>query len=397
MLPSFPNPSKIFSSLLSSVSPVCAHRSLTQPCLSLISSSSISEIKSYTQPLLPVNKMIRIFLFAIIGAIGVFCQSLHSYGEFSYQGCSSIDPSCFGNALVFSDGRLTPESCQRACQGHLFAALLPDSCRCGDDPNGVQPADESKCDYPCMGDNTLGMCGSICPETSPVIANVYTRITPSQAPAYGDPTNVQSSVAAADTSCASTGVSSVGEPWQPQRITPVGPAPGVPTSLVGPASGDPAATAIPTLGTPANQSPQESPCTTESNTGLYMPSQGPLTPTDNAPEPKTFSSPNQQAPNATPSPNCVSPQPESYSGENTPGSPGGSPGGVDPANNCDPAGGPDLSPVVSPESTLWPWPSKKPEGDPPVPSHVPASDSPSAYIPPLSGRGFILLAVAVIM
>jgi hypothetical protein len=160
----------------------------------------------------------------------------------------------------------------------------------------------------------------------------------------------------------------------------------------------------PTLGTPASQSPQESPCATESNTGLSTPSQGsqdpqgsqgPLTPTDNAPEPKTFSSPNQQAPNATPSPNCASPQPESYSGGNTPGSPGANPGGVDSATNCDPAGGPDESPVISPESTLWPWPSKKPEGDPPVPSHVPASDSPSGSIPPLCG-GFILLAAAII-
>lgn len=252
------------------------------------------------------------------------------------------------------------------------------------------------------------MCGSICPENAPIIANIYTRITPSQGPTYGDPTSVQSSVAAAETSCTSTDVSSVGEPSQPQRITPEGPAPGIPTSLVGPASGDPAATVNPTLGTPASQSPQESPCATESNTGLSTPSQGsqdpqgpqgPLTPTDNAPEPKTVSSPNQQVPNATPpanAPNCPSPQPDSYSGESILGSPGGNSDGVDSANNCDPAGGPNLSPVISPESTLWPWPSKKPEGDPPVPSHVPASDSPSGFIPPLSGGGFILLAAAII-
>lgn len=250
-----------------------------------------------------------------------------------------------------------------------------------------------------MGDSILGMCGSICPESSPVIANIYTRVTPSQAPAYGDPTSAQSSVAAAETSCTSTDVSSVGEPSQPQRITPEGPAPGIPT--VDPASGDPAATVNPTLGTPASQSPQESPCATESNTGLITPSQapqGPLTPTGNAPEPKTFSNPNQQ-PNATPSattPNCQLPHPDSYSGESIPGSPGGNPGGVSSENNCDPAGGPNLSPVVSPESTLWPWPSKKPEGDPPVPSHVPASDSPSGFIPPLSGGGFILLAAVII-
>lgn len=105
---------------------ICVPRSLAQLRLSLFSSLSIPESKSYTQPLPPINKMIGIFLFTIIGAIGAFCQTTHSNGAFSYQGCSFIDPSCFGNALVFSDGRLTPESCQRACQGHLFAALLPE-------------------------------------------------------------------------------------------------------------------------------------------------------------------------------------------------------------------------------------------------------------------------------
>jgi hypothetical protein len=97
------------------------------PFVSLVVLSlSVSESKSYTWPLPLINKMMGIFLFAIIGAIGAFCQDLHSYGSFSYQGCSSIDPSCFGNALVFSDSRLTPEACQHACQGHQFAALLPE-------------------------------------------------------------------------------------------------------------------------------------------------------------------------------------------------------------------------------------------------------------------------------
>jgi hypothetical protein len=263
-----------------------------------------------------------------------------------------------------------------------------------------------------MGDSTLGMCGSICPENTPVIANVYTRVTENQGPTYGDPTSVQSSVAAAVTPCTSTGASSVGEPLQSQRITPDGPAPEIPTSLVGPASGDPAATVNPTLGTPATQNPQESPCTTQRNTGLSTPlqgsqdpqgPQGPLTPSGSAPEPKTFSSPNQKVPNATPPANapnyssdCQSPQPDSYSGETIPGAPGGNHGGDSSVNSCDPAGGPSLSPVIS-ESTLWPWPSKKPEGDPPVPSHVPASDSTSGFIPPLSGIGGFVLLAAMIM
>lgn len=124
---SFPNSSKTsFFSFYSFLSvSICAHRSLSQLCLAVLS-LSVSESKSYTWPLPPINKMIGILLFAIVGAIGAFCQNLHSYGSFSYQGCSSIDPSCFGNALVFSDSRLTPEACQHACQGHQFAALLPE-------------------------------------------------------------------------------------------------------------------------------------------------------------------------------------------------------------------------------------------------------------------------------
>lgn len=105
---------------------ICVHPSLTQPCLSLFSCLSISEPKTHTQPLPPINTMLGILLFAIIGVIGGFCQTTHSTSPFAYQGCASIDPSCFGNALVFSDGRLTPESCQHACQGHQFAALLPE-------------------------------------------------------------------------------------------------------------------------------------------------------------------------------------------------------------------------------------------------------------------------------
>lgn len=70
--------------------------------------------------------MIVLFLVAILGVSGIVCQSVHNLDTFSYGGCSSIDPSCFGNPIVFSDGRLTPESCQLACNGHQFVALLPE-------------------------------------------------------------------------------------------------------------------------------------------------------------------------------------------------------------------------------------------------------------------------------
>ncbi|KAL6867001.1 hypothetical protein J3F83DRAFT_99535 [Trichoderma novae-zelandiae] len=351
-----------------------------------------------------------ILALAVVGVAGVICQSTHNIADFSYQGCSSIDPACFGKPIVFADGRVTPETCQAACHGHQFAAVLPDCCRCGDDPNGVHPTDEAKCDYPCLGDSTRGMCGSICPGSSPVIANVYTRVTPSQGPTYGDPTSAQSSVAAAVTPCSSAGAASVGEPPQSsQRVTPNGPAPEAPTSFGNPATGGPAATDLPTTDDPNAGASQGTPCTTQGNTGLSTPSQGPqgsqgpLTPPGNAPEPKTFSAPNQQSPKTTPtsnapsySSNCQASQPDTYSDEQGPGTPGGSPGGDTSVDNCDPPGGPSLSPVVS-ETTLWPWPSKKPEGDPPTPSHVPASDSPCGVVPPLSSIGGFILLAAMIM
>ncbi|EHK15348.1 uncharacterized protein TRIVIDRAFT_64737 [Trichoderma virens Gv29-8] len=341
-----------------------------------------------------------ILLLAIAGAARVVGQATYNTGNFSYQGCASIDPACFGKPIAFPNGPLTPETCQLACQGHQFAALLPDCCRCGDDANGVHPTDEAKCDYPCMGDSTLGMCGSICPGNSPVIANVYTRVTPSQGPTYGDPASIQSSVAAAETPCSSADASSVGEPPEPsQRITPEGPAPEAPTSFGNPEYGNPAATDAPISGSPATQVSQESPCATQGNTGLNTPSQRPLTPPGNAPEPKTFSDPKQQFPNTTPSSNppsyssdCQPSQPDSYSDGHGSGE---TPGDIS-ADNCKPPGGPSLSPVVS-ESTLWPFPSKKPEGSPPAPSHVPASDSPCGVIPPLSSIGGFVLLAAMIM
>ncbi|KKP03202.1 hypothetical protein THAR02_04676 [Trichoderma harzianum] len=342
-----------------------------------------------------------ILLLVLAGVARVIGQVTHNTGEFSYQGCSSIDPACFGEPVVFPNGPLIPETCQLACRGHQFAALLPDCCRCGDDPNGVHPTDEAKCDYPCMGDSTRGMCGSICPENSPVVANVYTRVTPTQSPVYGQPTSIQSSVAAAETSCSSADASSVGEPQQSsQRITPEGPAPEAPTSFGNPASGNPAATVVPTPSSPATQADKESPCSTQGNTRLSTPTQGPLTPPGNAPEPKTYSDPKQQVPNATPASNppgyssdCQPSQPDSYYDGHGAGE---TPGEYTAADNRQPAGSPALSPVVS-ESTLWPFPSKKPEGSPPAPSHVPASDSPCGVIPPLSSIGGFVLLAAMIM
>ncbi|PHH64749.1 hypothetical protein CDD81_4011 [Ophiocordyceps australis] len=117
--------------------------------------------------------MATFFLLAIFGFLSVLAQTNHVTPSFTYVGCSQVDLSCFGSPAVIPDGRITPEACQVACKGHHYAALFPDACRCGDDVKAVKPVDESVCNYPCMGDGNLGMCGSVCPAEGPGIANVY--------------------------------------------------------------------------------------------------------------------------------------------------------------------------------------------------------------------------------
>ncbi|PHH80742.1 hypothetical protein CDD82_1533 [Ophiocordyceps australis] len=117
--------------------------------------------------------MTTFFFLAMFGFLGVLAQTTHVSPSFTYVGCSKVDLSCFGSPVVMPDGRITPEACQAACKGHHFAALFPDACRCGDDVKAVTPVDESVCNYGCMGDGNLGMCGSVCPAEGPGIANVY--------------------------------------------------------------------------------------------------------------------------------------------------------------------------------------------------------------------------------
>ena len=68
-------------------------------------------------------------VIAIIGVATVLAQLDHCISAFNYLGCSSVDVSCFGEPIVFSDGRLTPEACQAACLSHNFAALFPEYSR----------------------------------------------------------------------------------------------------------------------------------------------------------------------------------------------------------------------------------------------------------------------------
>ncbi|KAK0389044.1 hypothetical protein NLU13_2620 [Sarocladium strictum] len=94
---------------------------------------------------------------------------------FTYHGCAVVDLSSLGNPLVFSDSILSPEACQKACQGHEVAALFPDCCRCGDHLEAVTPINDATCDFACMNDPTVGMCGSTC---EPDVSTVYTKSPP---------------------------------------------------------------------------------------------------------------------------------------------------------------------------------------------------------------------------
>lgn len=64
-------------------------------------------------------------LVACGAAAMVLAQSDHANDGFAYQGCSSVDMSCFTQPVFLNGGPLTPEMCQQACQGHRFAALFP--------------------------------------------------------------------------------------------------------------------------------------------------------------------------------------------------------------------------------------------------------------------------------
>ncbi|KAF4945946.1 hypothetical protein FGADI_11554 [Fusarium gaditjirri] len=115
------------------------------------------------------------FSHLFIAAIGVTAAlGQTSYGEqFKYWGCATVDAAGFSNPVPLPNGILTPEACQDACAGHMFAAVSPDACRCGDDANAIKSVDEHSCNYPCTQDPNSPMCGGICPEGTPSISNLF--------------------------------------------------------------------------------------------------------------------------------------------------------------------------------------------------------------------------------
>lgn len=68
------------------------------------------------------------FSHLLIAAFGVTAAlGQTSYGEqFKYWGCATVDAAGFSNPVPLPNEILTPEACQDACAGHMFAAVSPE-------------------------------------------------------------------------------------------------------------------------------------------------------------------------------------------------------------------------------------------------------------------------------
>ncbi|RSL52909.1 hypothetical protein CEP54_010666 [Fusarium duplospermum] len=121
------------------------------------------------------SRMLNYLLIAAFGAMAVLGQA--SYGSepepFKYWGCATVDQAGFSEPVQLPSGVLSHESCQAACAGHTFAAVSPDACRCGNNPDAIQAVDEGSCNYPCFENPDSPMCGGICPEGKPRISTLF--------------------------------------------------------------------------------------------------------------------------------------------------------------------------------------------------------------------------------
>ncbi|OAQ69908.1 twinfilin-1 [Pochonia chlamydosporia 170] len=316
--------------------------------------------------------------------------------------------SCFTSPVALNGGPLTPEMCQKACQGHLLAALFPTDCRCGDDANAIKPLDERVCNYPCLGERMNGFCGSICPDEGPGIANVYTKTQSVSQQPQVQTLHTTSTLAlpvppTTSEDCTTSEEDPVTDQGPGNFITPAGPAPEIPTTFTfiftssGPAS---ASSSDPATGVPPTTS-----CTEEESSVTQAPTVAPSTtreedpatptPSSAAPAPygTTTASPPMYTSDAQPVPSSES-SPQSYSDPVT------SEQDQDPAATASSVPDPSQDDPNQPSTgTLWSRPSGvvDPTGQPPVPAQVPGSDSAHSMIPPLATIGGLALIAAIIM
>ncbi|KAJ3474841.1 hypothetical protein NLG97_g9671 [Lecanicillium saksenae] len=278
--------------------------------------------------------MNAIAILVISWVLGAFARNSHNIPGFQYIGCSSIDLSCFGDPVVFPDGCVTPEACQKACQGSLFAALLNEECRCGNDSSAITPKDDSLCDHTCQNNPLLGCCGNSCPQDNPGIANIYGKEPPLEK--YTAPN--------AATTDASASLSS-SAPVNSQLVTPAGPAPEPQRQS--------SALAVSQSGT----TQAGEPCPT-AQPSQYQTADG------QAPEPKAYETSTADAVQATTS-DCTTSAPAIIQYETT--------------------------------MATKAAPTNRPYGESPIPSQVPGSDSAPVCLPSFSSiGGLALIAVMII-
>ncbi|QPH02429.1 hypothetical protein C2857_006638 [Epichloe festucae Fl1] len=390
-------------------------------------------------------------LLVTCGIATVLGQFNHAANSFAYQGCSSIDLSCFSSPVDLNGRPLAPELCQQACQGHRFAALFPTECRCGDDANAIKPLDESVCNVACNGDPSRGMCGSVCTVEGPGIANVYTKtdaasqqpqvltlqatstLTPSavltatepctsleQSPAteteqpgssmspLGPAPEAPSEVSTATEPCTSLEQSPATETEQPgSSMSPLGPAPEAPSTFTFALTSSRAQTSAPLTTVPTSPGKLTTPCPLEGSSNLETPPEvtvppatetsnedpsGYTTSTNRASVSSAPENPTTTAPSMYTSETKPAPAPQTYSDPQMSGQQA-----TETANsNSDQT--PDVPTYLS-ASTLWPLPSDavRPTGQPPVPVQVTGSDSTHGMIPPLATIGGLALIAAIIV
>lgn len=308
-------------------------------------------------------------------------------------------------------------------------------CRCGDDANAIKPLDERACNTPCLGDPNHGMCGSICPAEGPAIANVYTKTEAASQQPQIETIHTTSTFALPITlisseDCTTSDQGPVTEQPAGGLITPVGSAPGIPTTFTFVLSSSPATVTTPSEMPPAPARLTTS-CPDEQSSATEEPTVAPpittcdedsSIPADSSRIPVPYgtttvslpvytsdaTTPEATTSEATTSVGTTSeattseakpatlpvPSPQSYS------DPYSSQKEQDPEATASSVPGPSQDHPDRPSiSTLWSRPSDvvDPTGQPPVPAQVPGSDSTHSMVPPLATIGGLALIAAIIM
>ncbi|KAG5917689.1 hypothetical protein E4U42_007157 [Claviceps africana] len=285
-------------------------------------------------------------------------------------------------------------------------------CRCGDDANVIKSLDETVCNYACDGNPSHGMCGSICPAEGPGIANVYIKTDAASQESQTLASQITSTPAPSALSAASEPFTSSeeGSGTEAQQtgglISPVGPAPEIPSTFSSNPVSSETQASVPssTVASPSGEA--TTPCPLESSSSSEVPpmvtvsqttgtcTEEPVgfttsvrTSVSSAPQSPTTVTPAMYRSDTTPAPTLQDYPDSNMSGQQAP----------ETVNSTSDAT-PDTPNYIS-ASTLWTRPSDivSPTGQPPVPAQVTGSDSTHSIVPPLATIGGLALIAAIIV